>query len=541
MKRFLTLLMVFIMLAMAGTGAAQNTPGDFGDIQGHWAEADIQLISGLKLMNGTGMTEQGVRLFSPDGILTRGELAVVLQRTFQLDYDQLRFVQEPVASDYYSDVDNQAWYANGVVMCAINNIFSTSGSFDPDRPVTRLETAQAIYRCFNAKGISVLMIMLYPVFNDTGSLSQEEMNAVIFINNTGIMKSENNLFKPQDSVTRAEVASILSRCVKLLAVDESLNGGQYQVQAGQPFMVVLDSNPTTGFTWNIKDAGDDNIISLLGSTYQTNASDSQPAIVGQGGRQYWYFKALQPGTAQLQMVYARPWESVQPAKVYSLTINVTPASANSGSITVSNRAVKSNSDYMSVDLNIPVISGWADQELQSRLNTRLEKDALDLQDELQAEIESYVKYNQENDFPIRPYELVTRYQECYQNNAMLSLYVDYYQYTGGAHGSTDRRPYNIDLKNGQDIALKDLFLSGYDYRTALNTLISEQIAAEPDMYFTGDMGFKGITDDQRYYIQNGFLVVYFSQYEIAPYAAGFPEFKIPLADLKGGLRADLML
>lgn len=541
MKRFLTLLMVFIMLAMAGTGAAQNMPGDFGDIQGHWAEADIHLITGLKLMNGTGMTEQGVRLFSPDGILTRGELAVVLQRTFQLDYDQLRFVQEPVASDYYSDVDNQAWYANGVVMCAINNIFSTSGSFDPDRPVTRLETAQAIYRCFNAKGISVLMIMLYPVFNDTGSLSQEEMNAVIFINNTGIMKSENNLFKPQDSVTRAEVASILSRCVKLLAVDESLNGGQYQVQAGQPFMVVLDSNPTTGFTWNIKDAGDDNIISLLGSTYQTNASDSQPAIVGQGGRQYWYFKALQPGTAQLQMVYARPWESVQPAKVYSLTINVTPASANSGSITVSNRAVKSNSDYMSVDLNIPVISGWADQELQSRLNTRLEKDALDLQDELQAEIESYVKYNQENGFPIRPYELVTRYQECYQNNAMLSLYVDYYQYTGGAHGSTDRRPYNIDLKNGQDIALKDLFLSGYDYRTALNTLISEQIAAEPDMYFTGDMGFKGITDDQRYYIQNGFLVVYFSQYEIAPYAAGFPEFKIPLADLKGGLRADLML
>jgi Protein of unknown function (DUF3298). len=31
-----------------------------------------------------------------------------------------------------------------------------------------------------------------------------------------------------------------------------------------------------------------------------------------------------------------------------------------------------------------------------------------------------------------------------------------------------------------------------------------------------------------------------AQYEIAPYAAGIPEFKIPLTDLQEGLRTDLL-
>ncbi|MFA7078597.1 MAG: RsiV family protein [Syntrophomonas sp.] len=49
-----------------------------------------------------------------------------------------------------------------------------------------------------------------------------------------------------------------------------------------------------------------------------------------------------------------------------------------------------------------------------------------------------------------------------------------------------------------------------------------------------------MAENQSYYIQNGVLVVYFSQYEIAPYAAGIPEFKIPLSNFQDGIRADLL-
>jgi predicted secreted protein len=51
-------------------------------------------------------------------------------------------------------------------------------------------------------------------------------------------------------------------------------------------------------------------------------------LIGQSGRQYWQFKALQAGTAELQIVYMRPWESVQPAQVFNVKIVVTENTGN---------------------------------------------------------------------------------------------------------------------------------------------------------------------------------------------------------------------
>jgi len=55
------------------------------------------------------------------------------------------------------------------------------------------------------------------------------------------------------------------------------------------------------------------------------------------------------------------------------------------------------------------------------------------------------------------------------------------------------------------------------------------------------MGFQGIGEDQDYYLQDGALVVVFQQYEIAPYAAGIPEFKIPLNLFGDKFRTDLFV
>jgi len=152
-----------------------------------------------------------------------------------------------------------------------------------------------------------------------------------------------------------------------------------------------------------------------------------------------------------------------------------------------------------------------------------------------------VKECQQNNFPIRPYDLVSKYRVNYIDDNFISLYVDYYQYTGGAHGITDRRAYNIDLSAGQELALKDLFKANYDYKTVIDKVVNQQITTDPGQYFTGNMGFKGIGDLQKYYLEDGMLVVYFSQYEIAPYVAGFPEFKIPLTQFQDGIRAELLL
>lgn len=539
-RKLIPICMMLFIMGLPGTAGAKLDPGDFADIRGHWAEQEISSSCSLGLMNGTGVNEQGEAVFMPDGQVSRAQFATVLVRAFQLDYGDVKFVKEPAASDYYQDVNNQDWFADEVVLCAINGIFDSSSNFYPDRSVTRIEAARAIQRCFDAKGIVVPMIEIMPIYEDTSSLSQSDFNAVVFVSNTGIMKGNDGLFRPDEGVKRGELAKMMNRCVSMMNVNENYNNGEYTLKAGQSFTLSLASNPTTGYQWDFTNRGDDRLLALTGETYQSDSVSSGQVLVGQGGRDYWTFEAIQAGTTEISMWYARPWESVQPAQVFKLKVIIeAPAAADTG-LTIETREIIEKSETLNIDLNIPVISGMADKSIQTVLNARLDKEAWDLQAELAAQIDEYVENAQEYGYTIHPYELVTRYQPCYQNERLLSLTVDYYQYTGGAHGMTARRAYNIDQTTGGELALKDLFTDNYDYTGLINEEIRRQIAINPEMYFGDPIGFNGISENQKYYIQNGNLVIYFDQYEIAPYAAGIPEFRVPFNLFQDGLKSDLL-
>lgn len=103
--------------------------------------------------------------------------------------------------------------------------------------------------------------------------------------------------------------------VQLTADD---NGGQVEVKAGEEFTVVLNGNPSTGYTWEAKDL-DTTMFELVGDP--EFVSDS-PGMVGAGGTLTLTFKALQAGTATLNLVYHRSWEDVDPINTFSVTITV---------------------------------------------------------------------------------------------------------------------------------------------------------------------------------------------------------------------------
>lgn len=94
--------------------------------------------------------------------------------------------------------------------------------------------------------------------------------------------------------------------------------------------------------------------------------------------------------------------------------------------------------------------------------------------------------------------------------------------------------YNINLKTGENITLKDLL--GDDYINITNESIKKQIEqrmAEDEnvMFFgyddNGIDGFKTITDETNFYInEKGNPVIVFAKYEIAPGSMGQIEFEI---------------
>lgn len=193
---------------------------------------------------------------------------------------------------------------------------------------------------------------------------------------------------------------------------------------------------------------------------------------------------------------------------------------------VVDKIIKEKNDYLTIDVKIPQINGLNNKEAEKVINNKiLDFTNMWISDVKQIAQEYYGSPN--NVYPIFPYQLIAKYTMKSQNK-ILSFYIDYYQFTGGAHGITNRVSYNIDINTGRELLLNDLFVDEYEYEKVINNEIKKQIAKNPDIYFPGKDGFNGINKNQQYFIDGNNLVVYFGLYEIAPYVTGIPEFKIPI-------------
>jgi len=210
------------------------------------------------------------------------------------------------------------------------------------------------------------------------------------------------------------------------------------------------------------------------------------------------------------------------------------ADENKDSIQVSTKEIKSTSEQMELDLKIPVISGLEHRALEKEINEQIIDKAMQTKTELENVYEEYAQSAKDNGFPVHSFQLHTDY-EVYTSGKVLSLAVETYRYSGGAHGMARKDFYVLDTQAGKRLTLKDLFKSKADYKALINQEIERQIEAGEKMYFEGDMGFQSISDNHPFYLQDNNIVFFFGEYEIAPYVAGMPEFKIPVDILQEGL------
>ncbi len=115
------------------------------------------------------------------------------------------------------------------------------------------------------------------------------------------------------------VAGLAAGCVG--EVETYTDSGQaISVGINQEFVIALGSNPTTGYSWQV--SYDQSRLELIGgaSTYQASKEVEQ-GTVGAGGIEYFHFKALKAGEAEVTLVYQRSWEEeLLEQKVF--TVNV---------------------------------------------------------------------------------------------------------------------------------------------------------------------------------------------------------------------------
>lgn len=88
---------------------------------------------------------------------------------------------------------------------------------------------------------------------------------------------------------------------------------------GDEFVIMLTSNRTTGYQWQIDRPLDGNKIKQEGLVYIPENTD----LVGSGGKEEWRFKARGTGKSKIYFKYVRPWEKeAKPAdkKVFDVEV-----------------------------------------------------------------------------------------------------------------------------------------------------------------------------------------------------------------------------
>ncbi len=145
-------------------------------------------------------------------------------------------------------------------------------------------------------------------------------------------------------------------------------------------------------------------------------------------------------------------------------------------------------------------------------------------------IELY-KYNKKNGYPLMQYEIIQEYNITYNKEKIISLYLDNYEYRGGAHGNTIRTSQNWNLSLGRMIPLWQLYQNKpYFILYILKEIIRQiknQIETKENYYFEnyGELVIETFNPKNYYLNENG-ITVFFNQYDIAPYSSGIPEFNI---------------
>ena len=99
------------------------------------------------------------------------------------------------------------------------------------------------------------------------------------------------------------------------------DGDRVQLVSGQVLEVTLESNPTTGYSWEVSEV-DGTVLSQVGEVeFREDAKESED-MVGVGGTETFRFSSA-AGKTTLTLVYHRPWEKdVEPLETFTVEVEV---------------------------------------------------------------------------------------------------------------------------------------------------------------------------------------------------------------------------
>lgn len=117
-------------------------------------------------------------------------------------------------------------------------------------------------------------------------------------------------------------ADVAKADVKEILVEKKDSGSRVELEKGQTLVVTLESNPSTGYSWEVAE-GAGTVLQQKGEADFKSSSAGDQQLVGAGGTETLRFEAAGAGETTLKLVYYRPWEKgVEPLETFSVQVIV---------------------------------------------------------------------------------------------------------------------------------------------------------------------------------------------------------------------------
>ena len=236
MKKVFVILVIIALIGISTCVFAEEENKLFSDLgEYHWAYDTIKNMVENKIINGY---PDGT--FKPENSITRAEATKILMLSLR---ESAVF---PYSIDAAPDVPATHWASRYIINGDLYIYPYSDGSFKPEQKITRLEFA-------NALGVALERVAHDDTkeinFTDLEGLDEKSLKNISILVNLGIINGyEDNTFRPDGTLTRAELSKMVSsslqyRTYKYEAEIENTSGWyEYDAETGWHAPIQHDDN-----------------------------------------------------------------------------------------------------------------------------------------------------------------------------------------------------------------------------------------------------------------------------------------------------------
>jgi len=208
--------------------------------------------------------------FVPHQKLTAQQAIPLIVKSMQLSLAHMTFIKAPEATDYFTNVPNDAWYAEAFIVAHLNGV-PLEKDINPNAPVTREQFVHWLMSALHTTG-EYAWIEMYHMIEDEKQVSEGYMDSIQKAIIAGVVElPEDAKFRPQEPITRAEAAVMARGAIQFVEDHrnvQELPPYEDPIQSGEVkpstvrvnddiTKIVLDMGERPHPGWNVKIEGID--------------------------------------------------------------------------------------------------------------------------------------------------------------------------------------------------------------------------------------------------------------------------------------------